>query len=557
MAAMFIAGLGALLWAMQDRMLASERRALRGAAGTVQESLRQRVHASRDYLTTLAEDMARGAVTEELFSRRLTQYLADHPELVSVVYVDAAGRVQWVVPSGDRDRQAGVPLACPESRAGHAAARRTRGPVYSPPHVSLQGEPAFDLNVPIFRGETFLGTFVGIYSCERMLRHILHREIVQKHQISLVDGDGHVIVPLPRVASVDPRLVQSVRLAPPGHGVSLRLSRYGAGFWGVGLTLLVLLCVGLVVGMAWGMWQLNRQVARRAQAEADLREARDGLAVRVRERTVDLEEANRRLQEEIVERQRAERRARQRQEELAHVARVSTMGEMAAGLAHELNQPLGAIAGFADGCSRMIDSGRAEPAELSGAMQEVSEQAVRAGRIIRRLRAFVARSAPATSTVDLRQLVREVVDLLAMDLRQNRIALELDIPDDLPVVRADGIQVQQVLLNLMRNAIEAVSRDGADEGRLVVAATASDAGAVEVAVSDDGPGCGSEAMDQLFEAFYTTKASGLGMGLSISRSIVEAHGGRLWATPNDGRGMTFRFTLPGADGDSRDDTEQG
>ena len=304
--------------------------------------------------------------------------------------------------------------------------------------------------------------------------------------------------------------------------------------------------------MAWGMWSLNRQIARRGRAEESLRQARDELAQRVRERTADLEEANTKLQEEIVERQRAEQEARQHHAELAHVARVSTMGEMAAGLAHELNQPLGAIASFADGGMRIIEGGSPNVGDLGMAMEEISEQAHRAGRIIHRLRAFVTRSELQTTAADVRQLTAEVVDLLAMDIRHNQIDFHLDVPREIGPVRVDRIQVQQVILNLMRNAIEAMEKTDPSDRRLVVRAERPDDGMVEIAVADTGPACPDETLDKIFDAFFTTKASGIGMGLSISRSIIEAHGGRLWVTPNADGGLTFRFTLPRDCGEAHD-----
>jgi signal transduction histidine kinase len=548
----FLAVLGSLLWLMQARSMERERADLLAGAATAQESIHQRLVASRDYLVLLAEDMARGAVDEGLFLSRLGDYMRAHLALVSVIYVNADGLTQWAVPSDEEGKVVGLPPACRESRIGHETVRHSHLPVYSGAHISVGGEPAFDVSVPIFRGEEFVGTLVGVHSCDRLLRNMVHREIIQKHQVSLVDGDGRVITGLPTAARIDERLVHRVVLNPPGKDVHLRLARYGSGFWGVGLTLLSVLCVALAAGMAWGMWSLNAQVAKRARAEESLREARDGLALRVRERTADLERANTQLQEEMRQRRDAEHRARQRQEELAHVARVSTMGEMAAGLAHELNQPLGTIATFAEGGMRLVESGAADQDNLRTAMEEISEQAVRAGRIIHRLRAFVAHREPRTMPEDLRTLTEEVVDLLALELREGQVALRMEFAPDLPRVLVDAVQVQQVLLNLMRNAVEAMSSDGQAQRGLDVSARLTDADGVEVQVRDTGPGCSQESVSQLFEAFYTTKERGLGMGLSISRSIIEAHGGRLWAEQDTGRGMTMRFTLPAASGESNE-----
>lgn len=542
--ALFVIVLGGMLWVIQARSLSADRSDLLASAGTARESIHQRLDASRDYLRTLAGDMARGMLTEALFHRRLTRYMSDHPELVSVLYVDSEGLARWATPLQGDPKVIGLPLACPQSQEGFRQAKRTGRCVYSATHISLQGEPAFDVNVPVGVGADFAGTLVGVYSCERILRHVLHREIIQKHQVSLVDRHGNVILPLPAAGPIDRRLATVVPVEPPGHGLSLRLVPYGSGFWDPGTVLLTLLYVGLVVGMSWGMWSLKRQIARRRQAEGSLRQARDQLARRVRERTAELEQANQQLHQEMVERQRAEQRAHHRQEELAHVARVSTLGEMAADLAHELNQPLGAIASYAEGGIRLIESGRDDPEAIHTAMTEVWSQAQRAGKIIHRLRAFVAKGEPQRRPAGLRELTGEVVDLVMMDIRQEQIALRLDVPDDLPKVLVDAVQIQQVLLNLIRNAVEALRRNESDERELTVTASAGSDGFCQVTVGDTGPGCPPEEIARICDAFYTTKDKGIGMGLSISRSIVEAHEGSLWVEPNRPRGLVVHFTVP-------------
>jgi len=217
LAALFVVLLGGLLWLIRSRMLTADRADLAGNAATAQESIHQRLNASRDYLIMLAEDMARGAVTAELLQRRLPKYMADHPELVSVVYVAADGIAQWSAPPDWGSNVLGSPLACPQSKRGHLQALRTGGPVYSRTHISLQGHPAFDVNVPVRSGEEVRGTLLGVYSCERTLRHMLHREILQQYRISLVDGEGNVIALLPTAAPLDKRLAALQVHAPNGY----------------------------------------------------------------------------------------------------------------------------------------------------------------------------------------------------------------------------------------------------------------------------------------------------------------------------------------------------
>lgn len=247
-----------------------------------------------------------------------------------------------------------------------------------------------------------------------------------------------------------------------------------------------------------------------------------------------------------VERVRGEERARRQSAQLAHVARMATMGEMASGLAHELNQPLCAIVNFTEACVELVRSGGANGEALRGALNDVSRQALRAGAVIRRLREFVRRREPHREPVDVNVLVREVVGLTRAEARLADAALRLRLAKGLPRAMADPVQVQQVLVNLVRNGLEALG--GAEPGkRAMTIRTAWRAGQVEVSVSDTGRGIAAEHRERLFEPFFTTKRDGMGLGLSISRSILELHEGRIWLVSRR-RGCTFRFTLPVACG---------
>ncbi|MBX3024637.1 PAS domain-containing protein [bacterium] len=245
---------------------------------------------------------------------------------------------------------------------------------------------------------------------------------------------------------------------------------------------------------------------------------------------------------DVTDLKRAEQAARQHQADLAHVLRLSTMGEMASGLAHEINQPLGAIANYAQGCARRLRAGTADVATLLPIVEEIGGEALRAGEIIRRLRDLIRKDTARQSPADVNHLVRESVRLIEPEARARGVALHLDLTPDLPAVSCNDIQIEQVLLNLLLNGVEAV--EAADNGERALAVRTALAGdAVQVAVADSGVGLPDPPAD-VFAPFYSTKSSGLGMGLSISRSIIEAHGGTLWGTRNPDRGSTFRFTLP-------------
>ena len=246
---------------------------------------------------------------------------------------------------------------------------------------------------------------------------------------------------------------------------------------------------------------------------------------------------------DLTERQKTEARLQELQSELVHVSRLTAMGEMASALAHELNQPLSAIANYMKGSRRLLEENPDERSTiLREAMDKAAEQAMRAGQVIRRLRDFVARGESERRVEDVKKLVEEAGALALVGVKDKGVRVRFEFEPGTDFVLADRVQIQQVLLNLMRNAIE--SMEGAEKRELVVStATASD-DMVEIGVADTGAGISPEISAQLFQPFITTKRQGMGVGLSISRTIVEAHGGSISALPNSGMGTVFRFTLP-------------
>jgi two-component system sensor kinase FixL len=247
---------------------------------------------------------------------------------------------------------------------------------------------------------------------------------------------------------------------------------------------------------------------------------------------------------DITDRRRAEDEARVLQERLTHFSRLSTMGEMAAGLAHEINQPLSAIATYAQACQRLIRQDEPDITDITAALEQINAQALRAGEVIRRLRNFVKNREVKREPVNCARLLEDLRTLAETDARLHNIRLRLDCREPLPTVYADPIQLQQVILNLVRNAIDAMVDAPEDRREVLLMTREASDGEVEVTVADHGTGLAPEATEHLFNPFFTTKASGTGLGLAISRSIVRAHGGRLWHTPNDVCGVRFHFTLP-------------
>lgn len=249
---------------------------------------------------------------------------------------------------------------------------------------------------------------------------------------------------------------------------------------------------------------------------------------------------------DLTEHQQTQARLQELQAELVHVSRLTAMGEMASALAHELNQPLAAISNYMKGSRRLL-AGSSDPnsPKVESALDRAAEQALRAGQIIRRLRDFVSRGESEKRVESLSKLIEEAGALGLAGAREQNVQLRFSLDPDADLVLADRVQIQQVLVNLFRNALEAMAQSPRRE--LVVANTRVADDMIEVEVSDTGSGFREDVIPNLFQTFFTTKDTGMGVGLSISRSIIEAHGGRMWAESNASGGATFRFTLPTTD----------
>ena len=257
---------------------------------------------------------------------------------------------------------------------------------------------------------------------------------------------------------------------------------------------------------------LARDIARRKLAETELRQSQE--------------------------------RLRHHQEEVAHAARLSSLGEVAAGLAHELNQPLCAVSNYADGCLRLLRNQNACDSELTGALRQIAGETNRAAEIVRRVRKFAQKRQSVASPVSIVEVVEESVSISQSEIGRLKVAVNVDVSRDLPPVAADQIQIEQVLTNLLRNALEAMVDARHEDRRLTIRALRAEANSVEVVVSDRGNGIGADQLANIFEPFFTTKPEGMGLGLAICRSIIQAHGGRIWADSQAGRGTSMHFTLP-------------
>jgi len=246
---------------------------------------------------------------------------------------------------------------------------------------------------------------------------------------------------------------------------------------------------------------------------------------------------------DVSEARRAQEALQAAQAALAHASRVSTLGEMGASIAHEVNQPLAGIVTNGEAGLRWLDRKQPELGEVRGAMERMIRDAKRAGEVVQRLRALAAKAPPKRLLIDLNEVIGESIALLQRDIHDRRVVLKTDLANGLPPVLADRVELQQVIINLMVNGMQAME-PLTDRPRSLCVRSCGDADQALVAVQDSGVGLEPQAAARLFTPFFTTRDGGMGMGLSICRSIVESHGGRIWASSNEGPGATFRFALP-------------
>jgi two-component system sensor histidine kinase DctS len=551
-----------------------------------------------------------------------------HPEFHQLLWLDATNRVLASM-HPVRDEPVDLDHTNEKARIGKI-------PRYSPPYSQNEGQSFFmDLDVPLFRGDQYMGTLVATYKLSIILEKMVPWWFAKDNEIRLTNWDDTVL---------------ALR-ADEGYGRNVYTHARSLNLLGASLVLktnsfkeapqllsnyLVAAVVLLGLGLLWSVWALWGDVLRRQAAEAALRKqiafrgamekslvtglrarSMDGYLVYVNPafcnmvgyteeqligqkiplpfwteetlesfkqrslladdnstlnglETVYVHSSGRRIPVliyeaplvdengmqtgwmasilDITEQKQTEQKLRQHEEKLQSNARLSTMGELASVMAHELNQPLAAISSYATGALNMMKSGSLDPSMLEPALAQMQNQAQRAGQIIRSVHDFVAKREPHRTRQQLKDVFKTVLPLIELQAKSYLVALRVHIEDDLPIVFVDSISLEQVILNLTRNALQSM-QELTHQQRILKIEAKNSGNQVQIDVIDHGAGLPPEVVERLFSPFFSTKAEGIGMGLNICRTIIEFHGGQLTYRPNPAGGTIFSFTLPVVESD--------
>lgn len=625
---LFVGTLFALLWYHNKAEQEEQRATLISDMLWLEQNLRFTLTHTEDVLSRFDPKHIVEPKVFEIYARGL---LANNTGIRQVIWLDRQGALQRALPAPTDSVTVGEGQPVIPSPSLSRLAQSLGHAVYGAPYPIVKDDWQFEVHVPVFIGEQFAGSAVGLYSMQRLLDDAIPWWLAERYRIGVFDLASNQPLGLRTKAGelMPPSDEYQILFDPPGHGLILRATPYRVPTPLAGRLISVALVI-LAVLVLVSQWALRRDVQRRLAAESALREevafrktmedsvhtglrARDlkgkityvnpafcrmvgwsaeelmgclppmpywaeeyldetramharvmagqapseGFEIRLKRRNGEIFDAliheaplidSQRQQTgwmgsvvDITERKQTAELARQHAERLQASARLVTMGEMASSLAHELNQPLSAISSYLAGCRNLISSGTTCE-EIDGALAKCQDQAQRAGRIIRRIYEFMRRHEPKSEPCDLETLINDLLALIDIETRRQQVKLVRDI-NPLPRLQADQILMGQAILNLMKNGIESMRQTPTESRELRVAAHAGETG-IDILVADRGCGIPAQTAAHLFEPFYTTKTEGLGVGLNICRSVVEAHHGRLWFEDNPGGGTRFHISLP-------------
>lgn len=495
---LFVLAMAALLWILHNHETEQQRHMLRRDMQWAEQTIQLHLQVNQETLLLLANDLALGTLDAASFQIRASQHMANNPELVAIFWVDEHEQIHWSAPFESNVRLPGESLSHQrQPLTALQQARENNKAVYTPLLSSAAGDSYIEIYAPIYAQKKYRGSIGGRYSMKGILSHLIPAWFSDKYFLRLLDAKNQVISTNSHQATDKTGFHDIITLDPPGQGLKLQVGTFKTDSR-LAQTMLVALILGLSAVIVWSLVALRRHMIRRAQAE----------------------------------------------EKLRNTACLITMGEMASSLAHELNQPLSAIANYSKGCVDRLMNDQTNPKELLDVLQKISSQADRAGNIIRHIRDFVSKRENQRHLCKINDIVTDVMSFADIEARAQGIKIVFKTEPDLPPLSIDRIMIEQVILNLVKNGVESMQHTEPHKRELSLNVKKSANTFIEVAIGDRGHGVTPESLDKLFLPFYTTKPNGMGMGLSICRSIIEFHQGRLWIEANPGGGSLFKFILP-------------
>ena len=592
----------------------------------VEQAMRSQLIRDEDHLRFLGDDVISGRIPSGQLKSRFAALVKNHPEFQKLVWLDAAGRIQYST----------RPFSFNEfslySQQTIAQARSSDMPQYVQPVAPKDddSDTLMDYHLPLFQNKKYTGSIVASYKLSSMLDKVVPWWFAKDNEISIVDIDDRVVALRADGGSGHNVFTHSKSLDLPGVNLTLKTNSIKNSPRLMSNFLVVLVAV-LGIGLSWSLWALWRDVLRRQAAETALRtqiafrmamekSVVTGLKVRSLDgrlvyansafcdmvgyteqqltgqkipfsfwtleayerystqtsltaatnpvsgfETVYQHASGRRIPVlvyesalmdengiqtgwmgsilDISERKRTEQVLRTHEEKLQRSARLSTMGELASVMAHELNQPLTAISTYASGILNMIQTETLEQESLAPALIQMQKQALRAGQIIRSVHDFVVKREPSRSQMQFKKVFKSVLPLIELQAKSYLVNLKINMEEHLPDVLVDPISLEQVILNLTRNALQAMQELTIQKREIQIEIYRNE-DQVQMDIIDTGPGIAKEVADRLFSPFFSTKAEGMGMGLNICRTIIEFHGGHLTHRPNPAGGAIFSFTVP-------------
>jgi signal transduction histidine kinase len=513
----FLIVLMGLLWLLQQQSFNLYREELQENSRMVVSRIDMCLSGDREFLELLVEDFVRDALDEISFRKRANRYVKNHDSLINIAWADKEHIIRWTSPYEANKQIIGLKLNLTEPKRASREAKETKQPIYTRPFQVIQGQPAFEVYVPVYRENQFLGCFIGVYSIKNLLQNLVPLSLQKSHHASFTGPTGEIILQLPALKLIDRKLVRKSALIPPGYGSALVLSRYSGGTWAFGAWALIFLSICLAIGMAWGMFILRKDIRTRILYENALR-AREKEAQRLVE---ELSQSNEEL------------------EEFAYVA------------SHDLQEPLHKVHAFSEllidkYAHKLDETGRDYLRRMNSAsnrMQEMIENLLTLSRITTKAKPIIE--------VKLEDIIHEVVSDLEIKVKRYKAVIKIE---ELPVLEADPSQMHQLFANLMNNSLKYHRQGIPPEIHIYTKEAGNEKkkhqreGFCTIYVADNGQGFEEKYAQRMFQSFEQLhprgQYDGLGMGLAICKKIVRRHGGTITASSSGDSSAVFTLQLP-------------